>query len=155
MSELPRLRAGIQRFVNQYNRLERLPFDVGTGEVLHPSEMHLIEAIGRQEGDTVTRLCEAFGVTKGAVSQLVTKLEGRGCVQRIRDGARTREVEIRLTEKGWDVFRRHELFHREMDQSMEQLLRTLPHEQVSLFVEILDQAGKHLEAYADRSIKRP
>lgn len=151
MSDLPRLRVSIQRFVNQYNRLEKLPFDIGAGEVLHPSEMHLIEAVGRRTGDTVTRLCEAFGVTKGAVSQLVTKLEGRGYVQRIRTGARTREVEIRLTEKGEEVFRLHERFHHEMDQSMEQLLKALPDGQISLFLEVLERAGSHLEAYANRS----
>ena len=154
MDELNQIRTELLRFANRYNRLEKTPFEVGDGELLYPSEMNMIEAIGKQTGITVTELCIAFGVTKGAVSQTVTKLDARGYVKKDRNEAYTKEIMLSLTEKGQEIFEKHEHFHRKMDQSLEQLILGIPKEKLAIFLEILDLAGKHLDTYLNLKKKK-
>lgn len=154
MNELYQIRTELLRFVNRYNKLEKTPFEVDNGELLYPSEMNMIEAIGKQTGITVTELCIAFGVTKGAVSQTVSKLNARGYVQKDRNEAYTREIILSLTVKGKEIFEKHEQFHRKMDQSLEQLILGIPKEKLAIFREILDLAGKHLDTYLNLSKKK-
>lgn len=154
MNELYQIRAIINKFVNRYNKLEKMPFDVGDGELLYPSEMNLIEAIGKGSGNTVTQLCIAFGVTKGAISQNITKLKSRGYVNKDRSEEYSKEIILSLTEKGQAVFEKHASFHKKMDQSMEQLLLTLSPEKLANFCEILEIAGDHLETYLNLTTKK-
>ncbi len=154
MDDLYQIRADINKFVNRYNKLEKMPFEVGDGNVLFPSEMNMIEAIGKGAGNTVTQLCIAFGVTKGAISQLISKLVTRGYVQKERNETFSKEIALSLTEKGLEVFRKHEHFHQKMDQSMENLIKHIPHEKLAAFKEILELAGKHLETYLGLSKKK-
>ncbi|MGE5397991.1 MAG: MarR family winged helix-turn-helix transcriptional regulator [Chitinophagales bacterium] len=139
--------------MNKYNKLEKMPFDV-SGERLYPSEMNMIEAIGNQTGDTVTELCIAFGVTKGAISQIVTKLASKGYVLKTKSVTYTKEIELSLTEKGQEVYLKHERFHKEMDQSMAQLIHDISPEKLTAFREILELAGKHLDKYINLSQKK-
>ncbi|EFK05222.1 transcriptional regulator, MarR family [delta proteobacterium NaphS2] len=76
------LREAFIRIVAKYRILEKRPQDYGIGEVLHPSEIHTIEMIGKNPGINVTGLAGRLGVTKGAVSQLIKKLENKGLVSK-------------------------------------------------------------------------
>lgn len=149
MSEIQKIRIEINRFVNKYNKIDKIPFEVGNGEVLYPSEMNMIDAIGNNYGTSVTQLCVVFGVTKGAVSQMVTKLANKGYVQKLRNEDYPKEVELSLTEMGQEVYRKHERFHQEMDQSMEQFINRITPEKVAIFREILQMADTHLDTYLE------
>lgn len=126
------LRNQIAKLVNQYNKLEKMPFDTGLGDFLYPSELNMIEAIQSGKGKTVTELCEHFGITKGAVSQTISKLIKRGYVSKERSIHNRKEVLIELTEKGKTAFDRHEEFHRQMDESMTQLLQGIQKEKSTI-----------------------
>lgn len=65
--------AQLVKITTKLNGLEKVPVDFGTQELLHPSEIHTIEAVGNQF-HTVTAISNYFGITKGAVSQVITKL---------------------------------------------------------------------------------
>ena len=48
----------------------------------------------------LTELARASGVTKGAISQIVKKLETKGVIRRYKKAANDKEVFIELTETG-------------------------------------------------------
>ncbi|HEX7468801.1 MAG TPA: hypothetical protein VF324_09490, partial [Methanobacterium sp.] len=58
------------RITKKFHELEKVSIDIGDGEKLYPSELHVIEAVGNGYGNKVTVLSEKFGITKGAVSQV-------------------------------------------------------------------------------------
>lgn len=142
------LRAQVTRFVNLFNKLESIPFDAGNGDLLYPSEMHTIEALGSNKGNTVTELCASFGVTKGAVSQTISKLESKGYVKKTRSKEYPREVDLSLTQKGEAVFEKHSGFHELMDKELEEFLKTYPAEKLKEFQQILSL----MSTYAQRFI---
>ena len=83
----------------------------GTGKLMHTKEIHTIQAIGRYPGINVTRLAEQMGVTKGAVSQTISKLAKKGLVRKRQIFRNRKEVVLELTDLGWIGFRNHEKFH--------------------------------------------
>lgn len=138
------------RVNNKLNRLEKKAIDFGTGEKLFASELHAIDAIGKKQRTTVTALCNQFGVTKGAVSQIIGKLEKKGCVLKERNREDGKEIDITLTEKGWKVFAFHEELHGEMDEELFNFMKTIPEDRLRDFLEILT----HVEKYVDRFLRK-
>jgi DNA-binding MarR family transcriptional regulator len=88
------------RVVNKYNGLERVPLKHSPGPGLYHSERHMLDRIGDNPHMNITELARASGVTKGAISQIVKKLETKGVVRRYKKAANDKEVFIELTETG-------------------------------------------------------
>jgi DNA-binding MarR family transcriptional regulator len=74
------LESGI-RILNKAYMLERKPVDIG-GVLLYPSEFHVIEIVGKYPEKNLTAIASHLGVTKGAVSQMVRKLEKKGSLKK-------------------------------------------------------------------------
>lgn len=104
----------LQTFLRLGNRLSdhgNRTHDYGTDVLIYPSEIHTIEAIGPASRINVTELASSLGITKGAVSQMIGKLEKKGLVCRSSDRNDKKTVMIQLTEKGKTAWRNHALFH--------------------------------------------
>ncbi len=106
------------RLANLYDRLESGGYDFGTGELIFPAEIHALEAIGRGGGGTVSALAARFGVTKGAVSQIVRKLSDKSLVRKEQNPDYRKETILSLTGKGRKAFEGHERLHRAMDTNV-------------------------------------
>ena len=88
------------RVVNKYNGLEKVPVKHSPGLDLYHSERHMLDRIGANPPMNLTELARASGVTKGAISQIVKKLETKGVIRRYKKAANDKEVFIELTETG-------------------------------------------------------
>jgi DNA-binding MarR family transcriptional regulator len=95
------------RMVNKYNSLEKIPARHGSKHNLYHSERHMLDKIGDNTGMNVTEFAAAAGVTKGAISQLVTKLENKGIVRRYKKSTNDKEVFLELTKSGQEVYQKH------------------------------------------------
>jgi DNA-binding MarR family transcriptional regulator len=83
----------------------------GTGVAMYRSEIHTVQAIGKNPGINVTTLAAYFGVTKSAVSQTIGKLKKKGLVRKTYVPGNAKEVMLELTDLGLTGFRNHEQFH--------------------------------------------
>ncbi len=141
------------RVVNKYSIIESQPLDFGTGELLHPSEIHFIAAIGKKEGNTVSELSRHFCITKGAASQMVSKLNKKGYVDKTISTYSRKEIVLSLTLKGETAFYGHEEFHKEMDRDFIQE-GLIGQEQLVEFKAMLDKMENHLENYINAGRKK-
>jgi len=138
------------RVMNTYNALEKTPLDFGTNELLYPSEIHTIEAIGKNHGINVTELGDTLGVTKGAVSQKVTRLVRKGLVTKVKAPFSEKEVSLKLTDKGWMAFEGHEKFHMGIYADFIKHIDAFSVDEVKRFGEIMKKLGDHIESYGKR-----
>ncbi|MDK8181080.1 MarR family transcriptional regulator [Paenibacillus sp. UMB4589-SE434] len=90
----------IGRLILQLRRLERYPKSFGDLNDLSLSEVHTIEAIGEHEGVAMGELSDRLCVTKGAVSQMMVRLERKELVVRNTHPSDARIVLVSLTDKG-------------------------------------------------------
>jgi DNA-binding MarR family transcriptional regulator len=138
------------RMVNAYNALEKIPARHGTRHNLYHSERHMLDKIGDNTGMNVTEFAAAAGVTKGAISQLVTKLERKGIVRRYKKSTNDKEVFLELTKTGKEVYRQHkEMSEKALIPLVEELSKHSDEK-----VEFLVQMFHWFNDYLDQSKKR-
>ncbi len=93
-------------------QLDQTPQEFGTGHPLSQAEIHTVQAIGDHPQINLTELSQKMGVTKGATSQMVTKLVKRALVAKKKSVHNNREIVLELTKLGWIGHREHEAYHR-------------------------------------------
>ncbi|RED48143.1 MarR family winged helix-turn-helix transcriptional regulator [Aestuariispira insulae] len=106
----------LHQLITRANALENTPKAFGTDTLLHRAEIHTIQAIGLRPGQNLQQLADRMAVTKGAASQMVTKLVRKGLVKKDKGEDNRKEVLLNLTEQGWTGFHRHEAFHAYLHQ---------------------------------------
>jgi DNA-binding MarR family transcriptional regulator len=73
---------------------------------LTPSQFDVIATLGDSEGLTCAELSAATLVTKGTLTGVLDRLEGKGLIKRIPVAADRRSTRIHLTDKGDRLFRK-------------------------------------------------
>jgi DNA-binding MarR family transcriptional regulator len=122
------------RVVNKYNSLEKIPVQYGKNHNLYHSERHMLDKIGDNPDMNVTDLALTVGVTKGAISQMVRKLEDKGVVRRYKRNTNDKEVFIELTKAGRDIYQKHKEVNEETMRPLHEELKKYPDEKVEFLV---------------------
>ncbi len=94
------------------------PHNYSTDEDIYRSEIHIMKLIGDYGDLHVSELARKFGVTKGAISQTLKKLERKGLVTKHLDETNNTRLLAELTEKGKKAYLNHEQSHSESDEDM-------------------------------------
>ncbi|KGM97832.1 hypothetical protein Z968_02205 [Clostridium novyi A str. 4552] len=109
--------------VEQFNITDKQARNFGTDIKLHLSEIHLIQYIGNNYKVHISEIARGLNITKGAVSQMVKKLEKKGCVEKILDSENRSRTIISLTSKGKSAYMEHEKYHEKIDKLILGLLK--------------------------------
>jgi DNA-binding MarR family transcriptional regulator len=104
--------------LNKFTALEKSSRDFGTGDKLFPSEIHVVDAIGKQPGTNMTDLALVLGISKPAVTQIIGKVIKKNLVKRYNDKGNRKEVLLKLTKSGEIAFQGHQEFHARMDTAI-------------------------------------
>ena len=97
--------AQLEAFVDKIMNLEKRQLHEVGGQKLYPSEIHLLLLIDAQSQLNATGLAERLGLTKGAISQTLTRLEKKGVLIKSRDTASKNELILEFTGAGQKVLR--------------------------------------------------
>lgn len=136
------------RIVNKMNRIEKVPRDFGTGFVLHPSEIHTIEVIGNNSGINVTELAEKQGVTKGAVSQIISRLEKKKLIIKMKEIDNDRKICLKLSDIGWKAYQGHLDFHAQIHYPLVEMIEKANHDELDFMVKFFSV----LEEFCDKTL---
>jgi DNA-binding MarR family transcriptional regulator len=138
----------------KYDILEKTPIDVGPGDKLSAVHMHMIEAIGKQYGNTVTALSGYFMVTKGAVSQVITRLHQKGYVRKTRLKGNDKEIILELTAKGRRVFELHEQYNASTVNDILPIAEKYSPVEIQAFLDILNDIDQRLMKFVAQEKKQ-
>ena len=121
----------------------RLSF-VFEGEKLHSSEVHLILYISENNNQSknATRIAEDLGITKGAVSQTVSRLERKGIIIKEKDAYNKNELKLFFTDKGKKILKNCLATQARFQQTIDMLLNDYSNEQKEVILKFLQQLGK-------------
>lgn len=114
----------------------------GVSIELRPAHTSLLPHIDR-EGTRLTELARRLGVTKQAVGQLVSELEGLGMLTRVDDPEDGRAKLVCFTERGIEAIHHGLSVLRGIEGELEQRIgRTRMRELQRTLSEIVDELGK-------------
>ena len=131
----------------KYALVDRKPMDFGVGVLLYPSEIHMVSRVDALDGVGVTELADAMGITKGAVSQLITRLEKKGLVAKETDPEHRARVLIRTTGLGRTASANHMEFHRNHDREFLDYLARLDEASYASVVRMAEEMDKWMDTY--------
>jgi len=136
--------------VDKAGAVKDASMDFGTGVTLTAPEIHALVRIAASPGIHALALAEASGVTRGAMSQLLSRLERKSMVRRRVDEDNASRKRLELTGLGAEAVRGHERFHERLDGRFLELLGRVPDERLGFLSQFLSQALKTLEGYRGR-----
>lgn len=105
---------------NAILKVEEQSLRRATQESVTVTELHLLDAVAKDEQATISSLAAATKVTAGTMTTAVNRLEAKQYVERVREVADRRVVRVRLTEKGRALAYAHKRFHRRMARAVVQ-----------------------------------
>ncbi|MBW5446084.1 MarR family transcriptional regulator [Cohnella sp. CFH 77786] len=130
-----------------FSKLDRKNRDYGIGEPLFHSEIHTLNEIKEHEGIHITALAECCGVTKGAVSQVLKKLEQKGLIAKERDVRNQSRFILKVTAKGEIAYARHLEYQDRFKRTVVELLRDAPHDKVAFAKNFLIRVEERLNQW--------
>jgi DNA-binding MarR family transcriptional regulator len=74
------------------------------GISLYPSEIHLLLVIKNDIDSNATKIANQLGLTKGAVSQTLSRLEKKGIILKTKDPYNKNELNLSLTGLGKEAY---------------------------------------------------
>ena len=119
----------------------------GTDVPLFPSEIHMINKIKQNEGIHVTGLANILNVTKGAVSQVVMKLEKKGLIQKEKDINNQSKLVLKVTAKGEIAYSNHAKFHKKIDAMVNEIVKDASEENITFFKDVMTTLEERLELF--------
>lgn len=122
----------------------------GTDTPLFSSEIHMIRAIKEEEGIHITGLANKLGVTKGAVSQIVNKLNKKGFITKETDLYNQSKLIIKLTPKGEIADSNHVKLHKKFDTLINDILKDASNEEVAFLRNFLNKVEEQIEDFEEQ-----
>lgn len=110
------------------------------------NDMHIIEAIGLGDGDTMSAIAKKLNVTAGTLTTSMNRLVRQNYAIRQRSTEDRRVVMITLTEKGERAYRHHAKFHEQMTDAV---IQSLEPEELPVLLKTLNGLAKFFRNYND------
>lgn len=108
------------------------------------NDMHIIEAIGKEEPKNMSTIAKSLSVTVGTLTIAINNLVKKGYVNRVRSEEDRRVVLISLSEKGVKAYDHHKRFHEEM---VEATLEGLNDSETEVLVRALQNLSNFFKGY--------
>ena len=116
-----------------------------------PSEVHYIEYIERNADPNVTKLAEAFYMTRSAASKIAKKLIKKGLIESYQKPENKKEIYFRLTEQGKAINKTHEKLHKEFQERDKIVFEQITEEQFDSMLSFVEKYNRHLDAEIKKS----
>ena len=98
--------------INEIWELEEKAIITEEFKDLTNNDMHVIEAIGPEEGNNMSSIAKKLNITVGSLTTAMNSLVNKSYVSRSRSEKDRRVVYVKLTEKGIRAYQHHEDYHR-------------------------------------------
>jgi DNA-binding MarR family transcriptional regulator len=133
--------------VEKISSTTRMSQTFGTDVEIYRSEIHVMQLIDNYGHLHVSEIARRIGVTKGAVSQILKKLEHKDLVQKYRDTTNNTRQQVRLTSKGVKACEGHKNYHSEHDKEMFDFLENLNEHDLSVIENFMGKAIHMVEGH--------
>ena len=118
MKEYYHLGELLERIFHHSSSLEQKYIAQSSFKDISANDMHILEAIGKDEARNMSTVARKVRVTVGTLTIAMNNLVKKGYVDRFRSKEDRRVVYVRLLEKGENAYHHHEDYHKQMTQAI-------------------------------------
>jgi DNA-binding MarR family transcriptional regulator len=131
-----------------YSRLINNPAPIELYGGLNSRETHVLVHIGKNPDVNITELAAIFTVTKGAMSKTISRLTSLNFIEKSVAEESGREIKLSLTEKGKNIFDRHEIKTMANNLALYDRIDNLNISQLAAIAQFLEEMHKRLNDYS-------
>jgi DNA-binding MarR family transcriptional regulator len=144
-SESQKLAGQIRRVLNRLIFLDKRSV-LRHGQLrLHPSEIHLMQVIKEQPDLNAGEMAQSLGVSNGAVSQTLARLERKGVIKKFKDASLKNRVTAAFTASGKEAIERFEAAQASSSESFSYYLAGLSERERKVIGSFLSQLEEFLK----------
>jgi DNA-binding MarR family transcriptional regulator len=108
---------------------------------LYHSELHLLLFVYSEQNTNITLIAQKIGLTKGAVSQTLSRLENKGIITKQTDPYRKNELKVMFTEKGKALMREVVKIKENAEQKYVKYISSLSYNEKMAIYDFMDWLG--------------
>lgn len=131
---------------NRYIELSKRCHEYCEGIPLYPNEIHTVEYIAVSSTTNLTEIANQMGLTRGAVSKMISKLENLGLLVRYKYHPRQKEIYVHLTRAGVRAYEGHKAYHATMWKRLSGYFEGLEESQRQVILEFLENYLKGMQS---------
>ena len=140
-----KITAQIVRVINKTIFKEKRRIFNVEGVSLYPSEVHLMLVIKTDLDTNATEIARKLGVTKGALSQNLTRLEKKGVIMKTKDPYKKNELTLTLTALGKTAVKQCQSSQASFIEAQERYLAQLNSEEKEVIIRFLQHMEKAID----------
>lgn len=144
MKKEQKVMKGFRDVLNKMSWLNKFKMEESLKEY-KSSEVHCIEYISNNENSNVTKLAEAFYMTRSAISKLTKKLIDKGLIESYQKPENKKEIYFRLTEEGKGISKIHEDLHKEFQERDKAVFQEVTDEEFDSIIRLVERYSSHLD----------
>jgi len=120
------------------------------GVKLYAAEVHTMQGISRFKDISAKELSQRLCVTKGAVSQMLSKLEAKGYIKKAKDKMNQNWLRLTLTEKGQGIVKSHQQKYMLLYEKIVKYVGDFTDEDYKKFKFVLSSVSGDLDQYLEK-----
>lgn len=128
----------MEQLFNRYMELSKKTYEYCKGVSLYPSEIHTISFIAESSTVNLTDISNYLGMSRGAITKMIGKLEKMGLLERYKYYPNQKEIYVHLTPLGVEAYEGHVRYHEKMWKRLSGYYEKLPSEKQMLILEFLE-----------------
>ncbi|MDD3403580.1 MAG: MarR family transcriptional regulator [Hespellia sp.] len=144
MEEYKKINDVLVHLFNEIWKLEEEAIITDEFKDISNNDMHIIEAVGLGDGDTMSSIAKKLNITAGSLTTSMNSLVNKKYVTRERSEEDRRIVKIRLLDKGIKAYRHHKDYHEQMTSAV---IDNLEKEEIGVLVKTLDSLSEFFGNY--------
>lgn len=109
------------------------------------TEIHCVEVIGQEVQINGTKLAQLMNITRGAASKITKRLMEHKLVECFKHPENKKEIYFKLTDKGMDIYRQHEIAHKAWEERDINFLETIDLNERKIILSFLTSFNSYLE----------
>ena len=109
---------------------------------LYPSEIHLIDVIAKGQDINASKMAARLGVTKGAVSQTLARLDKKGILRKSKDPQNKNELTVHFTPLGKKVLEEQKKLRAAFYEEYSKYFSNIPEEEEAIILGFLKKMGE-------------
>ena len=133
------------RLINKYNAKTKQPKTFGTAETVCGSEAQVLDVVAHEQPVTPSQIAALLGITKGAVSQTLAKLEKKALI--VRSPSSNGMVTIRLSQAGEEILINYYAYRDCRLRTVIAVAQALPPESAAAVLQMLEAFEEALDQY--------
>ena len=109
---------------------------------LYPSEIHLIDVIAKGQDINASKMAARLGVTKGAVSQTLARLDKKGILRKSKDPQNKNELTVHFTPLGKKVLEEQKKLRTAFYEEYTKYFSNISEEEEAIIMGFLKKMGE-------------